>query len=208
MTYQEKLKAIRSCSLFKGLSESGLDAAVRSAEETELMTGELLFSDSVRRIGVVVRGSAKAVKPKKEGFVTMSILGYGDVFGAVSVMGGKLPSTEARAVKPMTLLTFTPEAFEWLLKNDFELTKNYCSYLISRIRFLTERVECMAGASASEKLLKYLETNAESGVCHIPFGMDALARAISVSRATLYRALDELEKNGSIARSGHDVRLL
>lgn len=208
MTYQEKLKVLRSCPLFGGLTEEGLSAAIDAAEELDLLTGELLFSDSVRRIGVIVRGSAKAVKPKKEGFVTMSVLGYGDVFGAVSVMGGDLPSAEARAVKPLKALVFTPEAFDGLLENDFRLTKNYCAYLISRIRFLTERVECMAGTSASEKLLKYFETNAVSGVCHIPFGMDSLARAISVSRATLYRAVDELEKDGRIARSGHEIRLL
>ncbi|MBO4384872.1 MAG: Crp/Fnr family transcriptional regulator [Clostridia bacterium] len=208
MTYQEKLKTLKACPLFRGLTGSGLDAAINEAEELELMQGELLFSDALRRIGVIARGSAKAVKPKKDGFVTMSILGYGDVFGAVSVMGGELPSAEARALKPLTALVFSPEAFARLMKNDFKLTENYCSYLISRIRFLTERVECMAGASASEKLIKYLESNAVSGVCHIPFGMDSLARAISVSRATLYRAVDELEKNGSIARSGHDIRLL
>lgn len=208
MTQQEKLKVLKSCPLFRGLTESGLEAVIDAAEELELMTGELLFSDAERRIGVIVRGSAKAVKPKKDGFVTMSLLGYGDVFGAVSVMEGELPSTEARAAKPVTALAFSPEAFGRLLENDSRLMRNYCSYLISRIRFLTERVECMAGTSASEKLLKYLDTNAVSGVCRIPFGMDALARAISVSRATLYRALSELEENGRIARRGHDIRLL
>ena len=41
-----------------------------------------------------------------------------------------------------------------------------------------------------------------------PFGMDAFAKAISLSRASLYRALDELEKSGKIARTGREIRLL
>ena len=208
MTDQEKLKVLKSCVLFEGLRDEGLERVFRVAREMTFSSGELLFSSANRRLGVITAGSANAVKPKKNGTVTMSLLGFGDVFGAVSIMGGELPMTEARAKKTVTALVFDAETFKLLMREDFRLTENYCRYLIGRIRFLTERVECMSCSSSGEKLLRYLETNAENGVCRIPFGMDALAKAISMSRATLYRAFDELEGNGRIARNGHDVRLL
>ena len=138
----------------------------------------------------------------------MALLGYGDVFGAVSIMGDPLPVTEARAKKFVLALVFTPEVFIGLMKQSFALTENYCRYLIGRVLFLTERVECMAGTTAEEKLMRYLTNNSADGVCRIAFGMDALASALSMSRATLYRAFSELEKNGRIARKGHEIRLL
>lgn len=208
MTTAEKQKVIKSCALFEGLPPESVSAAVKLCEERRFSAGEALFSKDDRRMGVVALGSALAQKPGASGPVTMSILGYGSVFGAACVMGGEVPETVAVALKPVTALVFSPEAFTELLDSDPSLTKNYIRYLISRIRFLTERVECMAGGSAADRLMRYFETNSKGGVCHISFGMDALAKGISMSRATLYRALDELEKSGRIARSGHEIRLL
>lgn len=208
MTAAEKQKVLRNCALFGGLSAESVSAAARLAEERRFASGEELFSKDDRRMGVIAMGSALAKKPGTSGPVTMSILGYGSVFGAATVMGGDVPETVAVALKPVTALVFTPERFSELLAGDAEFAKSYIRYLISRIRFLTERVECMAGGTASEKLLRYLETNSAGGVCHISFGMDALAKGISMSRATLYRAMTELEESGKIARSGHEIRLL
>ncbi|MCR5809290.1 MAG: Crp/Fnr family transcriptional regulator [Clostridiales bacterium] len=208
MTIEEKIKVLSACRLFRGLSESGLRAAAEAAEQVEIPAGQQLFSADERRLGVIAMGSARAVKPKKEGAVTMSILGYGDVFGAVTVMADELPNTEAFAIKQVKALVFSAESFKRLMRNDFALTENFCRYLTSRIRFLTERVECMAGSTAADKLLSYFESTAQNGVAHISFGMEALAKALSVSRASLYRALTELETSGRISRKGHDIRLL
>lgn len=208
MTNEDKLKLLKSCALFEGIGESTLARVCEEAEERQFPAGASLFSAEERRIGVIARGSAKAVKPKRDGFVTMSVLGYGDVFGAAALMGGELPSTEAIAIKPVTALIFGEDVFRALMQYDFAVTENFCRYLISRVRFLTERVECMAGTTAADKLLKYLETNSDRGSVHLPFGMNSLAKALSVSRASIYRALAELESAGKISRSGHDIRLL
>lgn len=208
MTNAEKLKVLRNCVLFAGLPAESLSLAAHLADERRFASGELLFSKDERRLGIIAMGSALAKKLGSSGPVTMSILGYGSVFGAAAVMGGEVPETVAEAVKPVVALVFSPDAFSELLNADRTFAENYVRYLISRIRFLTERVECMAGGSASERLMRYLETNSKGGVCYISFGMDALAKGISMSRATLYRALSELEENGRIARSGHEIRLL
>lgn len=208
MTNEEKLKLLDNCILFSSLPKESAVLAANAAEERQFPAGASLFPADERIIGVIARGSAKAVKPKKDGFVTMSILGYGDVFGAATLMESELPPTEVFAVKPVTALVFSDEVFFSLMERDFALTKSFCRYLIGRVRFLTERVECMAGVTASEKLLTYLEMNSDGGSVHLPFGMEALARALSLSRASLYRALGELETAGKIARSGHDIRLL
>ncbi|MBO4563747.1 MAG: Crp/Fnr family transcriptional regulator [Clostridia bacterium] len=209
MTSSEKKKILISCALFEGLSEESLGRAAQTASLRCFAAQEKLFpQDCGRLLGVIASGSARAAKPKERGSVTMDLLGAGDVFGAAAIMGGELPSTEATVIKPVKALVFTSEEFLGLMEKDFELTKNFCRYLTGRIRFLTARVDCMAGSSAAEKLMRYFTTNAEGGTVHLAFGMESLAKAISLSRATLYRALDELEKSGRIARNGHEIRLL
>lgn len=209
MTRSERMKALNACPLFKGLSEESVKRAAEAAEERRYNAHAELFSEAGGRcIGVIVKGSARVTKPKKGGNVTMSILGAGDVFGAATILDGETPVTKAVAVKELSALVFTEETFEALLKADHELTMSFCRYLIGRIRFLTARVECLAGCTAQDKIMTYLELNAKAGEVHIPFGMDAFAKAVSLSRASLYRALDELEQSGKIARNGRDIRIL
>ena len=209
MTLDEKKRLFTANVLFSGLPSEAAEDAARAASEQEFPAGEVLFSaGGERRIGVIASGYARVVKPAKDGFVTMSILGPGDVFGAATLMGGALPSTEARAIKPVTAVLIQEGDFLALMDRYFGLTQNYCRYLIGRIRFLTERVECMAGGTASEKLWRYIEKNAENGTLHLRFGMDALANALSLSRASLYRAFDELERSGKLSRKGHEIRLI
>lgn len=209
MTRSERIRALGACVLFNGLSEESIRRAADAAEERHYPARAELFSQTGERcIGVIVNGSAKVTKPKRGGNVTMSILGAGDVFGAASLMDGDPPATRAESVKELSALVFTQERFSELMKLDHELTMNFCRYLIGRIRFLTARVECLAGCTAQDKIMSYLELNAKDGAVHVPFGMDAFAKAISLSRASLYRALDELEKSGKIARTGREIRLL
>lgn len=209
MTRSERIRALGACVLFKGLSEESIRRAAEAVEERRYPAhGELFSADTERCVGIIVKGSAKVTKPKKGGTVTMSVLGAGDVFGAATILDGEMPVTRAEAVKELTALVFTEERFEELLKTDSELSINFCRYLISRIRFLTARVECLAGCTAQDKIMSYLELNAKEGEVHIPFGMDAFAKAVSLSRASLYRALDELEKSGKISRNGHEIRIL
>ena len=209
MTRSERIKALNSCVLFKGLPEESVKRAAEAAEERRYPAHAELFSEAGERcIGVIVKGSARVTKPKKGGSITMSILGAGDVFGAAMILDGDTPVTRAAAVKELTALVFTEECFTGLLKADPELSLSFCRYLIGRIRFLTARVECLAGCTAQDKIMTYLELNAKDGEVHIPFGMDAFAKAVSLSRASLYRALDELEQSGKIARNGRDIRIL
>lgn len=208
LTIEEKIKVLNSCRLFSGIGESGIRAAAEACFVRDFLAGEPLFSASDLHLGVIAMGTAKATKPKKDGFVTMSVLGYGDVFGAATIMADELPETEAVAIKPVTALLFSSESFKELMRADFALTENFCRYLTSRIRFLTERVECMSGSTAADKLMSYFESTAKDGFVHIAFGMDSLAKALSVSRASLYRALSELESGGRISRNGHSIRLL
>ena len=207
MEFADKQKIIAGSVLFKGAPREASYEAAERAECVSFVPGELLLSGE-GYVGLIVSGYAQVVKPGRDGAVTMSLLGSGDIYGAATLMGGVPPKTEVRAVKNVTVLKLREEDFVLIMERYFAVTKNYCRYLIGRIRFLTERVECMAGGTAAEKLWRYVEKNAENGSLHLSFGMDALASALSLSRASLYRAFDELEKDGKLSRKGHEIRIL
>jgi DNA-binding MarR family transcriptional regulator len=46
------------------------------------------------------------------------------------------------------------------------------------------------------------------GYTNIPKNMTAFAKMLGLSRATLYRALDVLEKNGSILRENNKLKVI
>ena len=87
----------------------------------------------------------------------------------------------------------------------FALAENYFCYLTERIHFLTGRIESIASPTVADKLLNYLAQNAENGAVGIPHGYNRLASTLSVSRASLYRVMDELEREGRIAREGKRI---
>ena len=128
MTLSEKAKLLRSSVLFRGLSEDAVLDAAQLAEPRDFARAQLLLSSGERHVGVIVSGYAKVVKPSADGSVTMSLLGSGDVFGAASLMGGRLPSTEVKAIKPLTALIFSEESFLYLMEKHFALTQSYCRY--------------------------------------------------------------------------------
>lgn len=209
MGMEENMRILRASTLFSGLSEDALRGAAGLAKERVYTSGALIDRrEAGNHIGVIASGYARVTKPGRDGSVPISLLGPGDVFGAASLMGGELPVTDIEAIKPLTALIIDEDDFLSLMEKHFELTQSYCRYLIGRIRFLTERVECLAGGTAAEKLMRFLEKNAENGRVHVSFGMDQLAAALSLGRASLYRAFDELEKSGKLSRRGRDIRLL
>lgn len=99
-------------------------------------------------------------------------------------------------------------AFRRMLREDGVLLERYLSYLTERIHFLTGRIESIACPTAEDKLMNYLTQNAHGGSVTVPFGMNQLAAALSVSRASLYRVFESLERSGRISRNGKTIKIL
>ena len=74
--------------------------------------------------------------------------------------------------------------------------------------FLTGRLESISCLSASEKLLNHLQQNSQGQQVRLPYSMSALASVLGMGRASLYRAFEELEKEGKLKRSGKEIQLL
>jgi DNA-binding MarR family transcriptional regulator len=93
-----------------------------------------------------------------------------------------------------------------MLRADFRLAENYIRYLTRRIYFLNDRIEELICPSTDQRVLLYLTQNAEDG--RFTLAMTTLAQSLSISRASLYRALDKLEAAGRIRRDGRTIELV
>ena len=179
------------------------ETSVRHFYAGEKVTGEW---DACHHLGILAEGSAQVYKKAGNTAILISVLKQGSVVGAVTLFRNNARAvTEIVARQGCAVVFFSEKLFRQMLLESFPLTENYIRYLTERIYFLTGRIESIACPTAADKLLNYLAQNAEGRVVYLPYGMSDLAEALSVSRATLYRIMEELEQQGKIRRDGKTI---
>ena len=196
--------------LFQGLPAAFVESAAARGYVECFGAGTPVFlsGEANRRLGVLVSGSAEVYKPTGAGRILMSVLTPGALLGAASLfLADAHAVTEVDALTPCEVLFFDEETLKTLMQENFKFAENYFCYLTGRIHFLTGRIESIASPTVADKLLNYLAQNAENGVVNVPHGYNRLASALSVSRASLYRVMDELEREGRILRKGKQILL-
>ncbi len=197
--------------LFTGLAPAFVQRACRLGETEVFQPGETVFAEGgqARRLGVLLTGRAQVHKAAGDARVLMSILEPGALLGAASMFLGEATTvTEVSAMKETQVLFFREDTLKALMRENFALAENYMGYLTSRIRFLTGRIESIGSPTAADKLMNYLALNATGGALTLPAGYGALAEALCLGRASLYRAMDALEGQGKIRREGKTIYLI
>jgi CRP-like cAMP-binding protein len=196
--------------LFRGLTVAELDSCLASTGVTCgcFEKGEVIYHPRhyERRLGIILEGRLKVSKVLDDDQkMIMNILSEGNLVGGVTLFHSfSHYVVEITATTDTHLLFISQAALERMFQADYRLARNYISYLSSRIYFLNHKIERFTRPGAERKLLDYLADNAvESNggyeVC-LPYSMKDLAAALNISRASLYRVLDNLEKEGVIQR--------
>lgn len=201
------IEIMRGTAPFDVLSAERLAELIRASYGVKYQAGEdILFEgESSHKLGVILSGEAQVFKGAGEGRVLMSVLAPGSVIGAAGLFSEESAATGIHAKRGAAVLWIGERAMEELMQSDFVFTRRYIGYLTSRIRFLTERIENIACSGAQEKLYGFLVRNSQNGVVKLAVGMGELAEALSISRASLYRVMDELISAGRIRRDGKTI---
>jgi len=169
--------------------------------------GKTVFSKntSEKYIGIIADGTASV---KKE-HIVINHLEAGDIFGAVTLYNDcEEFVNDIVAQTECTVVFISKEGVDSLISRSPEFAKRYIKYLSQRIYFLNGKIEEYTAPSAKGKLLAYLERNADGGRCVLSGKMTELSRQLNLSRASLYRALDELCADGKIEKDGDTISLL
>lgn len=202
----EQLSALARTELFRMVPE---DQLRRAAEDPGCLRevfskGSVIYSPvRFRRcLGVFLSGRAKVTK----GALVMSVLERGDFFGAAALFHRRDQyETTITALTPCTVAFFPEELVAGLLDDCPPFRRSYIAYLSERIHFLSRKVEGLTAPKVTGKLSRWL---LESGKMEISCPTTELSRRLDVSRASLYRAFEELEDAGAIRRAGKSIVIL
>lgn len=203
---------IKNSILLEGLSEQEKQEILSTLCNTvNFKKGDIIFSAEKfeNAIGVVQSGSAFAVSGGS-GNLYMQNFKKGSVFGVASIFGNKETYVSTIVAKTACEILFINENE---LKNIFfkypQTALNYITFLSNKIRFLNEKLSLISSPSCEDTVLKYLSLSADSnGYIQIPKNMTLLAKSLGLSRATLYRSLDNLQNSGIILKENNLIKVI
>lgn len=200
------MDCVKDIFLFEGLTD------VERSEICNLLSPPVIFGkgekicdyDSKGALAVILSGRAVA----RSGKLEKRSFSRGDVFGVASMFcGGEQYFAQIVALCETCVLFFE----EALLKRIFaaypKTAENYITFLSSRIRFLNQKLDCLGGNDAKEKVYRYLEVTASSSGEVYVRDMSSLAKGLGLGRTSLYRALSELELENRVKKDKNIIKV-
>ena len=194
--------------LFKDVSEKTVSVLLQNEGvfEKAFSPGETMQCNTSKTLGIIVKG--KAIVKSGEDGVIIKKLNKNDVYGAAALFDEPNYITVVKAVSDCISLTFTEEFIEKAIAFDSTIAKNYIRFLSERISFLNSKINAYTAKSAENKLYTYfLQLPREGNIINLSVDMSTIAKMIGIGRATLYRALEKLEQNGTILKKDKQIIL-
>lgn len=209
MTPSELLTFLQKIPLFSGVNADLLQNTLQSehAHRAKLAAGDILPPHFGEMLGVVLCGKLRILSADQSRSVVLRSIAKADIFGAASLFGDRrVPLSRLKATSACELLFLDHDAVNSLLRADADFMDAYLRLLANRIDFLNAKIRAFTAGSAERRLALWLADHAVSGtVCDVNFMM--LADILDIGRASLYRALDKLESESLITRSGRDISI-
>ncbi len=207
---QKDVQLICSCFLFENIPPEQVERLLEDegAKLCSYKKYEIIFDREhyAPSLGLVLSGSVLVSSPSGSRNLVMRELGPGDVFGVAGLFTEEAGYvTTLTAKSPCRILFISQELLRRAMAENFTLAENYIRFLSGRLRFLNRKISGLAAGTAEETLAVYLSGSGNKA--NIP-SYTRLAEELGLGRASLYRALDSLEKSGYIKRAGHVIHVL
>lgn len=188
--------------LFKDLSEEEInDLICMDGIDEEFFSVGKIMQDCSRceKIGIIVKG--KAIIKSDENGVIIRKLFKNDIYGVASLFNKPSYSTIVKSVSDCTVITMNKDFISKCIGKETRIAKKYIEFLSERINFLNTKISSFTAKNAENKLYNYLlQLPREDNVINLKVDMSTIAKMIGIGRATLYRAFDKLEQNGTITK--------
>lgn len=210
----ETYNMIQKIFLFQGTDQSLFEKAIScdGFYINRYMSGDIIYEPKKFKhsLGVILCGSAKIATASDSKNVLLRTINTGCVFGAASLFGDEAEYVTQITAKGTTSAAFFSQlCIMEIITTDNRAAINYINFLSDRIRFLNSKIVSFTSGSAESRLARYIDSLPETdGTVTLPFGLNQLADSLDIGRASLYRALDNLELNGCIKRDGKKIIIL
>ncbi len=205
---QQQVATVRQCPLFFNISR---------ADFLKILTvgGRLVRYEKNQRVRtegrlpIVLEGQGCIKKYASDGHeILLDYIAPPRVVGIATLFLQNVALSRIFAVEPLLLLVFHKKEVEKILDGFPVFRTNYLSYLSDRIAFLTEKIAFLAGYGAEARLLTFIQDKADAQGNLSVSSFKGLAMLLNMSRASLYRALDNLKKQDHIKIDGHNIFLI
>ena len=195
--------------LFRGLPPSVLTRilAVSDCTAAEYEKNEVVYDKTnfYRSLGIVLEGKLRVTKENADKRpIVMSTLQRGAMFGAAALFNSEPEyATKITAIERSRVLFLPQRLVKRMIEREPDIAENYIRYLSERILFLNRKIYFLTAGTAEQRLAGFLLDNLAVGeFSEMPMTMHRLADALNMSRASLYRAFDELTASGAVSKQG------
>lgn len=201
------LTNLKKTKIFKDADEKKLSTVLKEyGKSFSFSKGKTVLSQETYSpvIFIILKGEARVSK----GETVISHLKEGEIFGAAFLYNPDYNfENTVTALTPLKVVIIEKAGMDKLIAEDSTVSFNYITYLSERIGFLNSKIESYTQPSAEEKLLLYLQKNSNiiDGECEISVSMTELSNVLHISRASLYRVMETLEKKQKICRNGKKI---
>lgn len=178
------------------------DCTAAAYEKDEVVYDKTNFS---RSLGIVLEGRLRVTKENADKrSIVMSTLQRGAMFGAAALFNSEPEyATKITAIEHSRVLFLPQRLIKRMIEREPEIAENYIRYLSERILFLNRKIYFLTAGTAEQRLAGFLLDNLAVGeFSEMPMPMHRLADALNMSRASLYRAFDELTASGAVSKQG------
>lgn len=178
------------------------DCTAAAYEKNEVVYDKTNFS---RSLGIVLEGRLRVTKENADKRpIVMSTLQRGAMFGAAALFNSEPEyATKITAIEHSRVLFLPQRLIKRMIEREPEIAENYIRYLSERILFLNRKIYFLTAGTAEQRLAGFLLDNLAVGeFSEMPMTMHRLADALNMSRASLYRAFDELTASGAVSKQG------
>ncbi|MBR5485694.1 MAG: Crp/Fnr family transcriptional regulator [Oscillospiraceae bacterium] len=196
--------------LFKGLPDELTVNALSQGEVIFFERDSIIYTPNSYRkaIGFILAGTACAQNGEK---LVLNTLRMGDCFGVAGLFHSSTRYVTTIVAKTDTYVLFLSDTVLMdLFSKDTRAAVNYISFLSKKIEFLNKKIDSFAAPTTHKGLCAYLRsaTPDSDGAVTVSNGYSQLAKQLNMGRASLYRNLDALEKDGIIRREHRKIIIL
>ena len=206
------MKGLENIFLLKGLEQNEKQEIIKSFKDpVSYKKGDVIYS-AVRfpnAVGYVVKGETAAVTNNGNNIHMRSFI-EGCCFGVAAIFGGNGRYVSTVTAKTDSQILFiTEDELKAIFLKYPKTAVNYIEFLSDKIRFLNTKLNVISCGSAEDTVFKYLTAVADSeGNVNSFKSMTLLAKTLGLGRATLYRSLEGLEKDGVILRENNNIKVI
>ncbi len=211
MKGKPEIEFLKDIELFSSLTEDELHeiTSTRSIVIKKFRKGQTILyeEDTNEYMYIIFEGEVKAIQTTEDGKeIILAMHGSGDFFGEISLLDGKTIPARVMATKDAITAIISKKDFYSLLGHN-KVAIKMSQILCSRLRESWAKVQMLNFNNASQRVKmllimlsdKYGSKSDEGIILEIKLTHQDIAEMSGMTRETVTRVIDKLQKSGEIA---------